>query len=588
MEPAPLPYRLLPTIAIQGFPRAVRTGAQAVRDQVAALCRGRTRTAVTVECYPGVDQEALRALLEPLGLAAVIHSDSLALSPEEIDAAIARDLTEDPVFGVFTARRLEDFFPEVQLEAARRQAASVARGIVLIYGVGASLVCRGDVLVLADVTRWELQLRYRRGMDNWRTARKNLPQREKYKRGYFAEWRWADRVKGRLLPEMDLYVDLTGEPAAVSGDAYRAALEQVAAQPFRLTPYFDPGVWGGDWMKTRFHLPENGGNYAWSFDGVPEENSLLLDFGGGTLQTPAINLVLSQPRRLLGERVYARYGKEFPIRFDMLDTIHGQNLSLQVHPLTEYIRQHFHMDYTQDESYYILDTEGEDACVYLGVQTGVEPAAMRRALEEAQAGGKPFPAGAFVNRVPVKKHDHVLIPAGTVHCSGANTMVLEISATPYIFTFKLWDWGRLDLDGKPRPIHLDHGLANIQWDRDAQWVRENLVHQVTEVYRGKYGQVERTGLHEREPLDTFRATTAGTLPVARNGSVHMLNLVEGRRALLASPEGAFPPFELRYAETCVVPEAAGAYHIIAPDGAPVRIMIACVREGKENRYAAAN
>ena len=172
----------------------------------------------------------------------------------------------------------------------------------------------------------------------------------------------------------------------------------------------------------------------------------------------------------------------------------------------------------------------------------------------------------------------MLIPAGTVHCSGANTMVLEISATPYIFTFKMWDWGRLDLDGKPRPVHLDHGLANIQWDRDTRWVRENLVNQAAEIYRGEYGLVERTGLHEREPLDTFRISTAGELPVQRNGSVHMLNLVEGRRVLLASGKGAFPPFELRYAETCIVPEAAGDYRVISPDGETVRVIIACVKK----------
>ena len=76
-------------------------------------------------------------------------------------------------------------------------------------------------------------------------------------------------------------------------------------------------------------------------------------------------------------------------------------------------------------------------------------------------------------------------------------MVLEISATPYIFTFKLWDWDRLDLDGRPRPVHLEHGAANIQWDRDTQWVQEHLVNAVTQVYQNEDGSIERTGLHEK-------------------------------------------------------------------------------------------
>ena len=572
------PYRRFPTIEITGHDGEAVSGAERVLERISAACSG-TKTVIVAECYPGVDQDALLGLLRPLNFAEIINSDCCAVPPEEIDAAIERDLTDDPVFGIMTTRRLEEFFPPENLEAARGRVDGIKEGRVLVYGVGASLICRGDVLVYADITRWEIQLRYRRGMENWRTAKHGLPQREKVKRGYFAEWRWADRVKRGLMDGMDLYLDMSteGKCAMVSGAAYRDALCQASAQPFRLVPYFDPGVWGGDWMKRHFGLPENGSNYAWSFDGVPEENSLLLDFGGAAVQTPAVNLVWYRPVELLGDRVHARFGREFPIRFDMLDTVHGQNLSLQVHPLTEYIQQEFNMHYTQDESYYILDAEGGDSCVFLGVRTGAEPEAMISALDEAQNGGAPFPAGEFVNRIPVKKHDHLLIPAGTVHCSGANTMVLEISATPYIFTFKLWDWGRLDLDGKPRPIHLKHGAANIQWNRNTEWVKANLVNAVTEVYRDERGSVERTGLHEREFLDTFRVNTDSELPVRRNGSVHMMNLVEGRRALLVSTEGRFRPFELRYAETCIVPEAAGGYKMTSPDGEPVLAIIACVR-----------
>lgn len=573
-------FRPFPSVRIRGYENAAATDRGSIRQRLSRLCGERTKTVITAECYPGVNQEDLLKLLSPLGLAEIIPSDDLALPPEEIDALIERDLTDDdPVFGIMTTRRLEEFFPAENLEKARRLIDAADSGIILVYGVGASLVCRGDILVMADITRWEIQLRYRKGLDNWRTARKDLPKNKKYKRGYFAEWRWADRVKDRLLPEMDFYLDMTTEHSfsMVTGEAYRGAMKQLSRQPFRMVPYFDPGVWGGDWMKTHFNLPENGSNYAWSFDGVPEENSLLLDFGGKLVQTPALNLVHSQPRNLLGERVHGRFGAEFPIRFDMLDTMNGQNLSLQVHPLTEYIQQHFNMHYTQDESYYILDVRGDDPCVYLGVKTGTDPKAMEQALEDAQAGASPFPAEDFVNRIPVKKHDHVLIPAGTVHCSGANTMVLEISATPYIFTFKMWDWGRLDLDGRPRPIHLKHGMANIQWDRDTEWVKKNIVNRITLIHEDERGTVERTGLHEREFLDTFRVSTAGEIPIRRNGSVHVMNLVEGGRAILASTDGRFEPFELHYAETCIIPEAAGDYSLRAMDGEPVKAVIAGVR-----------
>lgn len=224
-------------------------------------------------------------------------------------------------------------------------------------------------------------------------------------------------------------------------------------------------------MEENFGLEHIGKNYGWAFDGVPEENSLYLRYADVKIEVPSINLVHQYPDELLGAKVHSRFGKEFPIRFDYLDTMNGGNLSLQVHPLTEYIQEKFGMHYTQDESYYILDAK-EGASVYLGVKENTDLNKMVTDLKKAQDGDYIFPDEKYVNKFPAKKHDHFLIPAGTVHCGGSNVVVLEISATSYIFTFKLWDWGRIGLDGKPRPVHIDHGKQNIQTSRTTKWVKE--------------------------------------------------------------------------------------------------------------------
>jgi mannose-6-phosphate isomerase class I len=293
---------------------------------------------------------------------------------------------------------------------------------------------------------------------------------------------------------------------------------------------------------------------------VPEENSLLLGFGEQRVEVPAIDVVLSEPRALLGDAVHARFGAEFPIRFDFLDTMGGGNLSLQVHPLTEYIQDKFGMNYTQDESYYLLDA-GVSGCVYLGLKDNISPRAMIDDLHCAQHNGRDFPAEQYVNQWPARKHDHFLIPAGTIHCSGSESMVLEISATPYIFTFKLWDWGRMGLDGRPRPIHIDHGAANIQWDRTTDWVRRELINRFEPVGEGDGWREERTGLHEREFIETRRHWFTGTVPHDTRGGVNVLNLVEGREAIVESPTGTFEPFVVHYAETFIVPAAVGEYTI---------------------------
>jgi len=575
-------YDKSPTTRIKGFEESAWQGYHAICE--ALILRAKSLPAgkkiLVIECYPGTDKAEVLAGLSVLAPALILDSDLCAYSGGELDRMMQPDLTDDRVFGIMTTKTLQDYYRAQASEAARKKIEQAEDGIILVIGTGASLIHSGDLLVYCDLTRWEIQLRYRAGMSNWNTANPGAPTLSKYKRGFFIEWRLADKLKKSLLDRIDFIMDTNkkGNPVMISGEAFREGLRQLSAQPFRLQPYFDPGVWGGQWMKNVCGLDEESENFAWSFDGVPEENSINLQFGDVVITLPAIDLVFCRPRELLGDRVHARFGTQFPIRFDLLDTMGGQNLSLQVHPLTEYIQEKFNMRYTQDESYYILDVGEDNPCVYLGLKSGAARAEVIRDLHRAESGEAPFPACRHLNRIPVKKHDHILIPAGTVHCSGRDTMVLEISATPYIFTFKLWDWGRVGLDGLPRPIHIEHGTANIQWDRDTEWVTENLIGQAKPLYKEDGILAERTGLHRREFIDTVRYTFSKPVICETNDSVHMLNLVEGHKITVSSPDSAFEPFTVHYAETFIVPAQLGTY-CLEPDtaGGPCMVIQASVR-----------
>ena len=511
---------------------------------------------IAFEFYPGVNNEEVKEqLISKLDVDFVINVEECALPINEIDSMIKRNLTDDRVFGVMSHYVIEDFYDMDKIYQLNQEIDNNKK--TLIYGFGSSLI-KHDLLVYFDMARWEIQLRYRKGMPNWLCTNYDEDRLRKYKRGFFVEWRVADRLKKKVLKNASYYVDTNKEndPKMISKEALFDGMHKVSTNPFRLVPYFDPGVWGGQWMKEVCNLDPNEKNFAWSFDGVPEENSIYLNFEGIDVEIPAINVVFFEPLNLLGHKVHARFGTEFPIRFDFLDTIGGGNLSLQVHPLTEYIQDKFGMHYTQDESYYILDAL-DDAVVYLGVKEGIDKNELINELIEAQKGNKSFNDEKFINKFPAKKHDHFLIPAGTIHCSGSNAMVLEISATPYIFTFKLWDWDRLGLDGLPRPVHINHGQHVIQFDRDTTWVKNNLINQFKEMEDGS----TKTGLHEREFIETRRYFFNKKIKMQTMGSVNMNNLVEGKAAVIESINGEFEPYVVHYAETFIIPEHIKEYYI---------------------------
>lgn len=574
-------YDKFPVVNVPGYEDVCLCGWHDVMEELRAKMP--QNGVLVLECYQGVhDEEVISALKNAFPQATLYLSADAMKTQEHLHDILKDDITDDEIFGYMTRHHIDVYFDARKVEQMREALASDSSALKIVYGTGASYVAEtSDMLVYLDMARWEIQMRFRRnevsnvGFDN-----KEMRPGLQYKQAFFVDWRILDRWKKKIYGRMDYILDtnVADEPKMIPAAAFFAGLKEASARPFRVVPYFDPGVWGGQWMKEICDLDRSRQNFAWCFDCVPEENSLFLGFGDTRFEIPSINLVFRHPVELLGQNVYGRFGDEFPIRFDFLDTMEGGNLSLQVHPLIEYIQEKFGMHYTQEESYYILDAK-EDATVYLGVKAGINPDDMINDLRAAQTTGK-FDAEKYVGKYSVKKHDHVLIPPGTIHCSGINSMVLEISATPYIFTFKLWDWGRVGLDGRPRPINVEHGKHVIQWNRTEDWVRTEGINDIRPVAEGDGWREERTGLHEGEFIETRRHWFTKPVTMNTRGSVQVMNLVEGREAIIESPSGAFEPYVVHYAETFIIPASVGEYTIRPygeSEGQECATLKACVR-----------
>lgn len=494
-----------------------------------------------------------------------------ALLPEnEIDRLIDPFLGgDDPLFGTRNTRPLLSFFIPAKLDGLARQAGQGKRTI--LYGTGAALARSRGLLVYVDVPKNEIQFRSRAGSVTNLGARFHAEPKPMYKRFYFADWPPLRVHQAELLPRLDLIVDgqRPDEPALMSGDALRSSLAKAARSWFRVRPWFEPGPWGGQWMKKHFPgLSPDAQNLAWSFELIAPENGLAFESNGRLLEVSFDFLMFQEHRAVLGHSA-ERFGFEFPIRFDYLDTFDGGNLSVQCHPRPEYAWQHFGERFTQDETYYITDC-APDAQVFLGFRAGVRPHEFQRALETSFRENIPFDVDRFVQKHPARKHALYLIPNGTIHCAGKNNLVLEISATPYIFTFKMYDWMRLDLDGRPRPLNIQPAVDNLYFERQGERISGELISESRTLDRGPNWELVHLPTHKEHFYDIHRFDFTGAVETSTEGSPHVLNVVAGPSVVLETP-GALPQ-RFAFGETFVIPAATGRYRLLAEHGSSVRVI----------------
>ncbi len=576
-------YNCFPTFPLDD--NIISESYQSLAETAQTLIEQGTRVLV-IDGYYGIDWNTFQRVLTENLTKHEVKSDWLSVADcyreqEAIDQTIQPFLGgDDPLFGTHYPFGMELYF-NVKKIGELRIRSSMLRDkepdtLTIIYGSGASLIEQWDQLWYIDIPKDILQERVRA---------ENLPNlavtdtgtfREFYRRAYFIDWPAQNRQKQRNLPEIDLLIDLQipKNPTSIRGSAFRRALHMISEVPFRVRPWFYPGPWGGKYMQGHMGLDPAQPNFAWSFELIVPENGIVLASSGVRLEFSFDFLMFQENHRILGNTAAQRFQYEWPIRLDYLDTIDGGNLSTQIHPRPNYIRKHFGETYTQDETYYIANTKPE-ARVYVGLTEDCDLVEFQEELERSTRTGSSIDIDKYVNSVPVKPHDLIMIPNGTVHCSGIGNLVLEISATPYIFTFKLYDYLRRDLDGNLRPINLKRAFANIRPDRRTEFINNNYLAKPRLLRKGN--DWTEYVLYDRP--ETFyiinRLEFGTTVDLETEGNAFAVNLVDGEWIDVITSNG-FNTSLARF-ESMIIPAATGNFQVVNRGESACQLILVYIR-----------
>ena len=535
---------------------------------------------VIIEGYVGVFweriQNEIHEILEKRGYSVNwVRALEYFKSSSEIKTITAPFLgTEDSVWGTKCTLELSDIIDNSRLGKVQPQKDSE---INICIGPGAAFSNWDARIAYIDIPKNELQYRMRAGSIFNLGLNEIKESYKMYKHYYFVDWVLLNRHKRALKYSIEILVDGQWENT-INWMLYKdllMALKKISSSVIRTRPWFEPGPWGGQWIKK--HIPDlnkNIVNYAWSFALITPENGILLESNSLLLEVSFDFLMLQQSENVLGKH-HSRFGEQFPIRFNFLDTYDGGSLSVQCHPSKKYAKEVFGEDITQDETYYMLDCK-KDAGVYLGFQEDIDSEEFRKALEYSQQFNKELDLEKYVQELTAKKHELFLIPNGTVHSAASGSMVLEISATPYIFTFKMYDWLRPDLNGKPRPINLDHAFKNLNFNYKGKRVEQELVSRPEIIAQGKDYEVVHLPTHEAHFYDIHRVDFQNTVSRNTNENFEVMMLVEGERIEVSTPNGT--PQTLAYAETFVIPAAAMSYTLTNLGNSKAKVIIASIKE----------
>ena len=539
-----------------------------------------------------------------LGFEAIDANAATLKSGKEIDAIIDPlliwDTKIDPtlLYGKVYKGGYQGLMDEARTEAFKKAvpASRQAGKISVVYGYG-SLIPElrelYDVKVFFDLTPMKSMLRIRRGeYSNLGKERPGIINRT-IRRCYYCDFECAVRNRHELWENNvpDWYV-LDNDPQNLQlmpFGTFSDICAQLVKYPFRAKPCYLEGVWGGSYMKKLRNLPDEMRNAAWVFDFIPMEVSVVVEAGDEKLDINYCSFVHKEGVNLMGEDCVKKFEGYFPIRFNWDDSYHSTgNMSIQCHSGGEYNVKNYNEFGRQDESYYVVVT-GHNAKTFIGFRDDADIPQFFRDIEAADTEHRPCDYMKYVSYEESKPGLQVMLPAGTIHSSGRNQVILEIgSLTIGSYTYKMYDYLRLDFDGKQRPIHTRLGEENVRQDRRYSVIHdpespEYIVQKPRLAASGEGWEEYILGENPQVYFSLRRLEFEKKCEQDTGGKLfHVLTLVDGDAVRVRSVRHPERYFDLQFMDIVCVPADMGRYVIENLGREPVMVHKTCLREGYQN------
>jgi mannose-6-phosphate isomerase len=506
---------------------------------------------------------------------------------------LKEDREKDPVllFGKLFKGSYEDLCDSNKLaqfeESIKEFKVNGSNKVFIVYGQGCSLKnlrSLYDITCFFDVTPKEVMLRARKGSFFNLGDTSAKPIKALLRRCYYIDFEVAGHLRWELLKQddIDYYLESNNPDniKLVPRKSFNSIMSLLVKYPMRCKPVYLEGVWGGHYIKNLRNLPESMQNCAWVFDLIPLEVSIVVKVGEQLLDLPFFSFVQKQGKELMGQDCLEKFGGYFPIRFNYDDSYHASgNMSIQVHSGHQYNIDNYGEHGRQDESYYIIAT-GHGAKTYVGFNDDASPEEFIQEAKKSEKEFTPIDYQKYISHAESKPGMQVMVPAGTIHSSGRNQLILEIgSLTIGSYTYKMYDYLREDFDGKPRPIHSYHGERVLRKDANETWVKENLIQQPQLVKSGTGWAEYIVGEHDLLYISLRRLEFENLIEGDTNGKFHVLTLVDGENVTIQSIDNPELCYTLNYLDVVVVPANMGKYKIKNHGNQPVCIHKTMLKDG---------